>query len=202
MTELTTPDRSDRMGLYLTVGAAAFGIVVAIAATVSRLIEVAPGHDIPVLVALDAEQTTLPLGPDGAAVHATLDSATVIVADPAAATLFALWAQPIAVGLTWIGLLIVAALFCLRVARAQIFTRSTSRLLYIGASILIAGWFLGSLFTNMTSNGALSAVSNYTYDSVTFAVSLAPAIAVLALAAVGVAIQLGERLQRETEGLV
>jgi len=54
----------------------------------------------------------------------------------------------------------------------------------------------------MTSNGALSAVSNYTYDSVTFAVSLAPAIAVLALAAVGVAIQLGERLQRETEGLV
>ena len=118
------------------------------------------------------------------------------------AMLFALWAQPIVVGLTWIGLLVVAALFCLRLIRAQVFTRPTARLLFIGAAILTAGWFLGSLFTNMTSNGALSAVSDYTYDSVTFAANLAPAIGVFALAAVGVAVHMGERLQRDTEGLV
>jgi hypothetical protein len=202
MSDLTTPDQSDRQGLYVTVGAAAIGIVAAVVTTVSRLIEVAPGKDIPVLVALDGEAISLPLGPDGAPVAATADAATVIVADPAAATLFALWAQPIVVGLTWIALLVVAALFCLRLARAQVFTRSTARLLYAGAAILTAGWVLGSLFSNMTSNGALSAISDYSYDSVTFSVNLAAAIGALALAAVGLAVQLGERLQRETDGLV
>lgn len=202
MSDITQPDRNDRVGLYLTVGAAAIGILAAIITTVLRLIEVAPGHDIPVLVALDAERVTLPLGPDGDAVDATVDAATVIVADPAPATLFALWAQPIVVGLTWIALLIVAALFCLRLARAQVFTKATAVLLYVGAGILALGWFLGSILTNMTTNGALSAISNYSYDSVTFGASFAPAIGVLALGAVATAVQAGQRLQKDAEGLV
>ena len=54
----------------------------------------------------------------------------------------------------------------------------------------------------MTSNGALSAISNGTYEGGAFAVSAAPAIGVWVIAAVGLAVQVGERLQRETEGLV
>lgn len=202
MSDLTQPDKNDRVGLYLTIGAAAIGIVAAIVTTVARLVEVAPGHNIPVLVALDGEKATLPLGPDGAPVAATLDSATVIVADPAPATLFALWGQPIVVGLTWITLLVIAALFCLRLARAQVFTKATSVLLYLAAGVLTVGWFFGSLFANMTSNGALSAISNYTYESVNFNVHVAPAIGVLALAAVGTAVQAGVRLRKDAEGLV
>lgn len=202
MSDLTQPDKNDRVGLYLTIGAAAIGIIAAIVTTVSRLVEVAPGHDIPVLVALDGEKASLPLGPNGAAVDATLSSATVIVVDPAPATLFALWAQPIVVGLTWIGLLVIAALFCLRLARAQVFTKATAMLLYVAAGVLTAGWFFGSLFTNMTSNGALSAISDYTYESVTFSANLAPAIGVFALAAVGTAVQAGVRLRKDSEGLV
>lgn len=202
MSELTTPDQSDRLGLYITVGAAAFGIVATVVTTVSRLVEVAPGKDVPVVVALDGQKTMLPLGPGGAPVAGTLDAATVVVPDPAGATLFALWAQPITAGLTWIGLLVVAALFCMRLARAEVFTKSTAQLLYVGATILTAGYAFGALFTLMTSNGALAAVSDGTYDATSMTLSLAPAIGVLALAAAGVAVQVGERLQQETAGLV
>src|SRR6188474_2468412 len=91
----TEVDRSDRLGLYITAGAAAIGIVASIVVTVARLLEVAPGHDIPVSVALDAEAVVLPLGPSGAPVNTTVDAATVLVSDPSTATTFALWAEPI-----------------------------------------------------------------------------------------------------------
>jgi len=202
MEEITQPDNSDRLGLYLTAGAAAIGIVIAVVSTVSRLLEVAPGHDIPVRIALDAQATLLPLGLNGAPVDATVDAATVLVADPAPATLFALWAQPIVAGLTWSGLLVVAALFCLRLARAQVFSTATARLLYLGGGILTVGYFFDTILSTMTSNGALSAISDGTYEAMAASIDLAPAIGVLVLAAVGTAVQVGERLQRETAGLV
>ena len=54
----------------------------------------------------------------------------------------------------------------------------------------------------MTVNGALSAVSDYGYDGITFSTNWAVPFAILAIAAVGAAFQVGERLQRDTEGLV
>lgn len=202
MSDLTTVDKSDRIGLYLSVAFAVIGIVGIVMATVQRLIEVAPGKDIPVLVPLTGETAQLPIGPDGAAFTVEVDTATVIVADPAPATLFALWAQPIVMGLSWSVGLVLAAIFCLRIARARIFGQGTARIVYAAASVLMFGWFAGSILTNMTTNGALSSISNYTYDSAIFTANLGPAFAVLLLAAVGVALQMGEKLQRETEGLV
>ena len=71
-----------------------------------------------------------------------------------------------------------------------------------GAGILAVWWLVGSMLTKMTINGAFSAISNYTYDSGTIPSDLSPAIWILVLGAVGGALQLGERLRRDTEGLV
>jgi hypothetical protein len=202
MSDITRVEKSDRVGLYLSVAFAAIGICIALTGTAFRLIEVAPGHDIPVLVPLAGEPAALPLGPNGAAVTAQVRTATVIVADPAPATLFALWAQPIVSGLGWSVGLVLAAKFCLRLARAQVFTRGTVRLTFAATVVLISAWFAGSILTHMTTNGALAAVSDYTYDSVNFKGDDAPLVGVLLLASVGVALRVGERLQRETEGLV
>lgn len=202
MSDLTTVDKSDRIGLYMTVAFAGIGIVGIIANTVQRLVEVAPGENIPVLVPLAGETAALPLGPNGAAFPATIETATVIVADPAPATLFALWAEPIVLGLSWSVGLVLAAMFCWRVARAQVFGKATARIVYAATAVLIFGWFTGSILTNMTTNGALSAISDYTYDSIIFTGNFTPVFAVLLLAAVGVALQMGEKLQRETDGLV
>lgn len=202
MSDDTRIDKSDRVGLYLSVAIAAIGIALVIIGTVGRLIEVASGGDIPVRIPLDGESAQLPLGPDGELIAADVNTATVMVSDPAPATLFAMWAHPIVDGLAWSAGLIIVAMFFLRLARAQVFTRGTARLMYVASGVLVFGWFAGSLLTNMTTNGAMSAISDYTYDSITFTANLAPMLGVLGFAAVGVALQLGEKLQRETEGLV
>ena len=195
-------DRNDRIALYLSIILAAVAIVLAGWGAAQRLIEVAPGHDIPVVVPLSGEQAALPLGPDGAAMTVNVETATVVVQDPASATLFALWAEPIVQFLAIAAGMVVAAMFFLRVARGRAFERGTAALVTIGASIVAGGGFVGSILNNMTTNGALSAVSNYTYDSVTFTADLAPFIWILVLGAVAGALQLGERLRRDTEGLV
>jgi hypothetical protein len=138
----------------------------------------------------------------GSLVDGTVETATVVVADPAPATLFALWAEPIAWGVTWIALLVIGAVLCMRIARAQVFNRITYRLLYAASAILTVGWFVGSILTAMTVNGALSAVSDYTYEVQSLNINLAAVIGIVAIAAVGTAVQLGEKLQKETEGLV
>jgi hypothetical protein len=202
MTETRMLPKSDRVGMYLAVGIGAIGIVLTAAQAIARLGEVAPGHDIPVLVPFVDESATLPIGPGGAPLEVAVDQAIVTVPDPAAATLFALWAEPIVVALAIIAGIVVGALFCLRLAGGRAFERGTARLILIGTGILAVGWFVGTMLTNMTVNGALSAVSDYTYDGVVFSTDFVPLFGVLALAAIGAAFQIGERLQRDTEGLV
>ena len=202
MNETRMPPRSDRIAMYITVVIGALGIVLTATRAITRLLEVAPGRDIPVLVPFVDETAALSIGPDGAAVEVAVDQAVVTVPQPAPATLFALWAEPIVFALAIIAGIVVGALFCLRLARGRAFERGTARLVFIGASILAAGWFVGAMLTNMTVNGALSAVSDYTYDGITFSVDVVPVFGLLALGAIGAAFQIGERLQRDTEGLV
>lgn len=202
MNESRTLDRADRIGMYMSIVLVAMGAVLAVVAAVERLREVAGAGPIPVLVPLKGETAALPLGPDGAAVDVTVEAATVQVSDPAPATLFALWAQPVWTALVVCAGLVLAALFFLRLARGRAFTRGSVHLVYWATGVVTAGWLGGTILTNMTTNGALSALSDYTYEAVVFDVSLAPALAILLLAAVGGALDIGERLQRDTEGLV
>ena len=198
----TEVDKSDRLGLFLAVGFAVLGVIAAIVTTVRRLIEVAPGHNIPVLLPLTGHTAQLPLGPDGALVATALDSGTVVLADPTPGMLFALWAAPIVVGVAWAICLVIAALMLLRLARAQIFSHGSARLVYAAAAVVTVAWAVGSILNAMIATGTFTTLSDDTLDPVYVEVSLAPAIAVLALAAVGVVIQVGERLQRDTRGLV
>ncbi|MFG6493658.1 hypothetical protein [Microbacterium sp. P03] len=194
--------RSDRTGMYLYAVLSLAGIVAVVAWVVSRLVEVASARSIPVLVPFTGETAPLPIGPAGSAVDVSVDRAVIDVADPAPATLFAVWAQPVVVGLTLIALIAIAGLFCLRLARGRAFRRGTARLMYTGAGVVAVGWVLGSILSNMTVNGALAAVSDRSYDGVVFESDLTPVFVILVLTAVATAFQIGERLQRETEGLV
>lgn len=202
MTDARDLDRPDKAGMYLSIAVVTLAAVLAIVNAVRRLVEVGDGSDVPVTVPLTGETAALPLGPDGAALEATVETATVIVPDPAPATLFALYAEPVWIALMVVAGVVFAAMFFLRLARGLAFERGTSRLVYVAAGVLLAGWFVGSIITNMTVHGALSAVSDYTYDSVSFEVSLLPFFVYLVVGAFAAALQIGERLQRDTEGLV
>lgn len=201
-TPSTTLSRSDRIGMYATVVLGAIGAAATVWTAVTRLTEVLPGRGIPVLVPFVGETATLPIGPDGAPVPVDVDQAIVTVDDPAPATLFALIAEPIVVGLAILAVIVILCLFCLNLARGKAFAASTVRLVFVGTGVLLVGWVLGSMFRTMGVNGTLSAVSDYSYDGVLFQTDFGVAFAVLALGAIGAAFQIGHRLQRETEGLV
>lgn len=198
----TVISRGDRVGLYATIVLSALGIGFAVWAAVARLIEVLPGRDVPVTVPFVGETATLPIGPDGAPLEVAVTEATVIVPSPAAATFFALVAEPIVIGGAVVAGIVLLAMLCWNLARGRAFTRSSVRIVFAGAGVLTAGWFIGGMLTNMTVNGALSAVSAYTYDGITFGTDFTAVFGILALGALGAAFQVGERLQRDTEGLV
>ncbi|BDZ55445.1 hypothetical protein [Agromyces marinus] len=198
----TALDRSDRVGMYLTVALAVIGAVVAVWAVVARLVEVLPGSDVPVLVPFVDETAPLPIGPNGALVEVDVAQAVVVVPDPAPATWFALIAEPIVIGLAVVAAIGLLAAFAWNLAHGRAFSRGNVRVVLWAAATIAAGWFLGSMLTTMGVNGALSAVSEYTYDGVLFGTDWLPFWGVLALGAIGAAFQIGGRLQRETEGLV
>lgn len=201
-TDATRLSRSDRLAMYLTMLLGAIGIGVTVWHAVARLIEVASGADVPVLVPFDGETAELPIGAGGAPVEVTVDQAVVTVPQPAAATQFALVAEPVVIALAIIAGIAILGLFCWNLARGRAFARANVRLIWWGVGVLGFGWFLGSMLTNMTVNGALSAISDYEYEGVIFQSNWAPLFGVLALGAIGGAFQIGEKLQRETEGLV
>lgn len=200
----TTPtlSRSDRVGMYMTIALGLVGAASVVYTTIARLIEVAPGRNVPVLVPFINEKAELPIGPDGALVPVDVDQAIVTVAKPAAATQFALVAEPIVIGLALLAVIVLLCAFCWNLARGRAFDRSTTRIIFAGAGTVLAGWAIGSLFTTMSVNGALSAVSEYSYEGVLFSTDFTPPIVALALGAIGAGFQIGERLRRDTEGLV
>jgi hypothetical protein len=201
-TSTTSLSRSDRVGMYMTVAICAIAAAVTTWTVVARLAEIVPGSDIPVLVPFADETAPLPIGPDGALVDVSVDQAIVTVADPAPATLFALIAQPVVVGLTTLAAILLLCLFCLNLARGRAFSTSTVRIVFTATGVLLVGWVLGSLFRTMGVNGTLAAVSDRTYEGVLFETDFVPLFGILALGAVGAAFQIGHRLQRDTEGLV
>lgn len=201
-TSTTSLSRSDRIGMYLTVAICVIAAAVVVWTVVARLAEIAPATGIPVLVPFVDEMAPLPIGPGGEPVDVEVDQAIVTVADPAPATLFALVAQPVVVGLTTLAAITLLCLFCLNLARGRAFSASTVRIVFTATVVLLVGWVLGSLFRTMGVNGTLAAVSDRSYEGVLFETDFLPLFGILALGAVGAAFQIGHRLQRDTEGLV
>ena len=203
---LTTPPtalrRSDQAAMFVTIALAVLGVVATAWTAIVRLLEVLPGTDVPVLVPFMDETAPLPIGLDGALVQVAVTQAIVTVPEPAAATQFALVAQPIVAGAATVAVIALLAVFAWNVARGRAFSRANVRVVWWATFTLLVGWILGGLFTTMGVNGALSAVSEYSYDGVLFSTDWAAFWGIMALGVVGAAFQVGERLQRDTEGLV
>ena len=198
----TSPSRSDRAGLYLTILIGVIGAVAALWVATRRFIEVLTAEAIPVLVPFRGEFAPLPIGPGGALIDVEVDQALVHVADPAPATLFALAAQPVVWALAMLIGIGLLGVVCFQLARGRAFAKATVRLVWAGIIAILIAWVLERLFTTMGVNGTLSAVSDYGYNGVLFQVDPVTVYGFLALGAIGTAFQIGHRLQHETEGLV
>lgn len=201
-TEPVRMSLSDRIGLVVMIVLGGAVAIWSVYSTASRIVEVLTASEIPVLAPFLGEAAHLPIGPGGGSVSVEVEEAVLFVGDPAPATLVALVAAPIVSTAAMLVVIACIALFCRNLLKGVAFSRTNTRLVMTTSVTIIAGWAVASLFTTMGVNGAFAALSDHEYDNVIFSTNFTPAIVALVLSAVGLAFQAGERMQRDTEGLV
>ncbi|MCM3501309.1 hypothetical protein M3667_05370 [Microbacterium sp. P26] len=196
--------RGDTIGFVLfLIG----GVAIAIAAVVQSVIAIAqvlPNRDITLLAPFVATEAQAPLGPDGATVAVQLDSASVTVASLQPAALGALVVSHVLVAVAMVTVVTLLLILCFGILRGRIFSRGHTALVTAAGLVAIAGMYFVPFFHNMAVNGALALLSDGTYDrAVVGTVDLLSIFGVaFVVALAGTAFAVGDRLQRDTEGLV
>lgn len=192
--------RSDLLSL-LVVGAAV--IVWQAAGLVASVARILPNTDAPVEVMLMGAPVELPLGPDGAAVGATVESATLTVSDMPVATYLGAIGAAAVPPLATIGVTVCVLLLARRMLAGQFFSGTTTRLITAVSLLIAGGWVAWFGCSVLASNGVLAQVADRAVlEQITFQVSWTPILASMAVGALAAAFHAGERLERETAGLV
>ncbi|KQX08017.1 MULTISPECIES: DUF2975 domain-containing protein [unclassified Leifsonia] len=203
ITETHRPSRGDRIGLwtFAVAGVAIAGWAVWTA--IARIIEVLPNKDVAVLAAFSGTQAMAPIGPDGAEVAVELDQAIVTAPSLPDASLAAIVIQQLVLAASVVGVVVCLIWLIRNMAVGTVFSRTNSVLVTSAGFLGIAGYFLVPFFGNMAANGAFARISDRTFDNVV--ISVAPfdlVIIAFVVALVATVFGVGERLQRDTDGLV
>jgi hypothetical protein len=170
---------------------------------VRRVLEVIPNRDVPVTAVFDGTPAQAPLGPDGAAVTVELATARLIAPELPVASVIALVIEQIALVATV--LVVVGALLWLtkNIVRGTIFSRTNTALVSTAGIVGLLGFCAVPFFANMGANGAFAWISDRTFDNAVMSVDLFPLLLLAFIAALASTVfTVGDRLQRETAGLV
>lgn len=192
--------RSDLISI-LVVGAAV--IVWQAGGLIASVVRLLPNRDAPVDVMIAGAPVELPLGPGGAALAATVDTATLTVSDMPAATYVAALGAAVVPPLATIGVTVCVLLLCRRMLAGQFFSGTITRLITAVSLLIGGGWLAWFGCSVMASNGVLAQVADRAVaEEITFQVSWTPILTSMAVGALAAAFSAGERLQRDAEGLV
>jgi hypothetical protein len=182
------------------------GAVVIVASLVRLVGDVArllPNRDVPVDVLLTGARVELPIGPGGALVPATVDGAALPVSDMPAATFASALGAAAVPPLATIAVTVCVLLLCRQMLSGRFFSRTATRLITAVSVLVAGGWALHLAFTVMATNGVLALVADPAVaDEVRTPVSWTAILAAMAVGALAAAFGAGERMQRDTEGLV
>lgn len=197
---LSRPDAAALIGFMVSGAVIAVWVVVN---AVRRVLEVVPNRDVPVTAVFDGTPAQAPLGPDGAAVTVELATARLIAPELPVASVIALVIEQIALVATV--LVVVGALLWLtkNIVRGTIFSRTNTALVSTAGIVGLLGFCAVPFFANMGANGAFAWISDRTFDNAVMSVDLFPLLLLAFIAALASTVfTVGDRLQRETEGLV
>lgn len=197
------PSRSDRIALWLFV---AVGAAIAVAVTVGaalRIGELLGGGPVRIAAEFIDQRATAPIGPAGADIEVLLDRAVLRTEVPPIATWSGVIGQLILV-IAFATVILCLILLSRRLARGRIFGRSSTALVATAGLTGLIGAAATRFFDNMLANAAVAQVSDYG-DVRNAVLSIEPfpfIVAAFAVAIVCTVFVIGERLERETEGLV
>lgn len=202
-TQLQRPTRSDRIGLGMFSLA---GIVIAVWAVwnaVARIVEVLPNHDVTVLGAFAGTMADAPIGPDGAAASVELDRGLITVPSLPGAALAAIVIQQVVLIVAVVGVVFCLLWLIRNILAGQVFSRTNTVLVGTAGTTAVLGYAAVPFFGNMAANGAFATISEHSFNNVIIAVEPFSLIALAFIAALaGTVFAVGDRLQRDTEGLV
>ncbi|MHC9046923.1 hypothetical protein ACYX8G_20240 [Microbacterium saperdae] len=171
--------------------------------SISRIITLLSGTMVPVLVEFVDQPIEAPLGANGENITLELDRASITVPS----------LPPVAIGAGILGQIaqivtIVVVIGCLMllarsILTGAVFSRRNTRLVMAAGIVGLVGFAAVQFFENMLSNAAVAEVTDNAVDNAV--ISIEPFTFVLAafiISVIGTAFVIGDRLQRETEGLV
>lgn len=192
--------RSDLWSVLLVGGAVIVWQAIGLVVSVARIV---PNRDAPVEVMITGAPVGLPLGPGGAVLPATVDTATLQVSDMPVATYLAALGAAAVPPLATIGVTVCVLLLCRRMLAGQFFSGTTTRLITAVSLLIGGGWLAWFGCSVLASNGVLAQVADRAVtDQITFQLSWTPVLASMAVGALAAAFHAGDRLQRDAEGLV
>jgi hypothetical protein len=202
-TPLYRPSKGDVVSMWAFLAAGAAIAVWAVVSAVLRIIEVLPNRDVQLAADFAGTVAQAPIGPDGAPLPVVLDRAIITAETLPTLSLVALVAEPVAAATTVVVVITCLVLLGWSVTRGVVFSRRNTRLVTTAGFTGLVGYAVVPFFANMAANGAFAEVSDQTFDNVVIAVDLAPFLLLAFIAALaGVVFSIGERMRRDTEGLV
>lgn len=197
-------NRKDRSDLWATIVFAAIAAVGTVVLTVIRLFDLFAVDGIAATGRVDDVEAGIPIGPGGASVTARIHEFSFTATDIPALSAGSYAAAIIITGLAYLVVIACVLRFCLNLMLGQAFTRQNTRLITATAITILAGTALTAFCNTMGANGAFASLGDGAVEPNTAITSgyWVAMFACVTLGAVAVAFRTGERLQRETEGLV
>ncbi|MGM1017835.1 MAG: DUF2975 domain-containing protein [Actinomycetota bacterium] len=199
----TTLSRGDSGAL---IGFVLSGIAIAAWSTIAsvmRIVELARGTDVPVFIEFFSRETEVDLEAGDGTVSVALDSAVLT-----APQLTPIATVPGIIGQVVTIITVLAVVGCLillarSILRGQVFSRRNTRLVMTTGFTGLVGIAASTFFDSMLANATVSIVTDNTIrNSVLTVEPFTFVLGAFIIAVIGTAFAVGDRLQRETEGLV
>lgn len=196
-----TAARSD---VWLTLGLAVLGIAATVWDLVTRLIEVVPNEDVPVDVQVFASQQSIAVEGVGDAVPVELERFTVHVSDLPVGTYVSAIGAALAPAVATVTVLVCVAWLLFNIGGGRFFSRLNTRLVTTAALAVVIGWVVTAAMTTAAANGALAQLSSESDAGfeITAHISFLYLFAAMVAGCIAAAFHTGERMQRDSEGLV
>lgn len=198
--ELSRGDKASLVAFCIAGAAIAASITVF---SIIRIIGLASGSPVPVMLEFVDQPVDVPLGAGGADITLELDRASLTAADlPPIAVVPGIIGQVLQI------LTIVVVIGCLlllarSILGGAVFSRRNTALMMTAGITGLVGFAAVRFFDNMLANAAVSAVTDNAFDTAVMSVEpFAFILGAFILAVIGTAFSVGDRLQRETAGLV
>jgi hypothetical protein len=171
--------------------------------SIIRIIALSSGTRVPVMLEFVDQPVEAPLGADGANITLELDRAAITGSDlPPIAVVPGIIGQVLQI------VTVVAVIGCLlllarSILTGTVFSRRNTRLVMTAGIAGLVGFAAVRFFDSMLANAAVSALTDNAFDNAVMSVEpFTFFLAAFILAVIGTAFAVGDRLQRETEGLV